>query len=313
MSIPAFTLKQIHYFVVVSEARTLSSAALNLNISQGALTEALDELERHMQVLLFVRRRARGVTLTPAGRGLLAQARNLLNAADELKTAADNRGTLLSGRVSIACYSTLAPFIMPAILTAFRTQHPSVELDLFYGPGEEIAERLYDGRSDIALLYDFNLPPDTVHDRLYAVEPRIVLPADHRLAAREVIDLADLADELLVQFGIEPALTNTRKIFEDVGVTPRSVMSAPSIELVRSLVGRGHGYSILLHHPVSDVTYEGRPVAVRRIARFKRLFPVVLARSTNLRPSRRGDELRKLCLSCFMPGPSTATPAQGHT
>jgi len=311
VSIPAFTLKQIHYFVSASEARTLSEAALRLNISQGALTEALDELERHMQLRLFVRRKARGVSLTPAGRGLLAQARGLLNAADELKAAADHRGTLLSGRVSIACYLTLAPFVMPAVLSMFRTWHPSVELDLFYGSGEEIAERLHDGRSDIAVLYDFNLPVDTIHDRLYAVAARIVLAADHPLADRDVVDLADLAAEPLIQFGIEPALTNTRMIFEDVGVIPLSVMNAPSIELVRSLVGRGHGYSILLHHPDTNTSYEGKPVVVKGIARFTREFPVVLARSNFLRPSRRGEELRKFLLSCFGPGPASATPAQG--
>ena len=140
--------------------------------------------------------------------------------------------------------------------------------------------------------------------------PASFLPAAHPLAVQSEIDLADLADEPLIQFGIEPALTNTRRIFEDVGVKPRHGRSASSIELVRSLVGHGFGYSILLHHPSAGETYEGRKVVVRRIARFNRRFTVVLARSTYLRPSRRGDQLRNFCLSCFTHGSQTAMPAQ---
>ena len=310
MAFPAFTLRQVRYFLAISESRTVSEAADRLHISQGALTEALDELERHMQLRLFVRRRAHGVSLTPAGKELLSHARALMNAADEFQSAAATRGTLLAGRVSIGCYATLAPFIMPALIAAFERHYPALELDLFFGSGEEIAERLADGHCDLALVYDFNLPKHTASDPLYSVEARIVMPASHPLAAQSEIDLADLADEPLIQFGIEPALTNTRRIFEDVGVTPLQGRSASSIELVRSLVGHGFGYSILLHHPATEESYEGRKVVVRRIARFDRRFTVVLARSTYLRPSRRGDQLRNFCLSCFENGPQTAMPEQ---
>lgn len=310
MVFPAFTLRQVRYFLAVAEARTVSEAARQLNISQGALTEALDELERHMELRLFVRRRAYGVSLTRAGRELLSHARALMNAADEFQAAAASRGTLLAGRVSIGCYATLAPFVMPALIAAFEREYPSVALDVFYGSGEEIAERLAEGQCDLALVYDFNLPERTARDYLYSVNARIVLPADHPLAERAEIDLADLAGEPLIQFGIEPALSNTRGIFEAVGVTPKMGRSASSIELVRALVGHGFGYSVLLHHPESETTYGGDRVAVRRIARFDQRFTVVLARSTYLRPSRRGDQLRTFCLSCFRPGPGTAMPAQ---
>ena len=65
-----------------------------------------------------------------------------------------------------------------------------------------------------------------------------------------------------------------------------------------------------VENPATEESYEGRKVVVRRIARFDRRFTVVLARSTYLRPSRRGDQLRNFCLSCFENGPQTAMPEQ---
>lgn len=310
MEQPRFSLRQIRYFLAVADARTISEAASRLAISQGALTEALDELEKQIAVRLFVRRRAHGVSLTRSGRELIAHARALMAAAAEFQAAAENRGSTLAGRVSIGCYMTLAPFVMPALIAAFGTRYPHVELDVFYGSGEDIGRRLHEGHLDFGLVYDFNLSPATACDPLYKVRPRLVLPAGHPLAAQARIDLAALAGEPLVQFDVEPALSNTRRIFETLGVTPRPGLNAPSIEVVRSLVGHGFGYAVLLHHPPGDMSYEGRRLAVRDIAGLDLAYDVVLARSTYLRATARSAELRQFCRSCFTGEEASATPRQ---
>ena len=311
MEQPRFTLRQIRYFLAVAEARTISEAAARLAISQGAMTEALDELEKQMAVRLFVRRRAHGVSLTPGGRELIAHARGLMAAAAEFQAAAENRGgSQLVGRVSIGCYMTLAPFIMPSLIGAFRTHHPSVELDVFYGSGEEIGQRLHEGLLDFGLVYNFNLSAATACDPLYKVRPRIVLPAQHPLAAQAEIDLSVMAREPLVQFNVEPALSNTRRIFEAMGVQQGAGLFAPSVEMVRSLVGHGFGYAVLLHHPPGDMSYEGKRLAVRDIAGLDFTYDVVLARSTYLRATRRSEDLLRFCLDCFREGDESIAPAQ---
>lgn len=310
MNQPRFSLRQIRYFLAVAEARTISEAAGQLSISQGALTEALDELEKQMAVRLFVRRRAHGVTLTRSGGELIAHARALMAAAAQFQAAAESRDSTLAGRVSLGCYTTLAPFVMPALIDAFRQHHPSIELDVLYGSGEEIGQRLHEGRLDFGLVYDFNLSPATACDPLYKVRPRIVLPADHPLAAGTHVDLATIAREPLVQFDVEPALSNTRRIFEILGVAQTPGPSAPSIELVRSLVGHGFGYGLLLHHPPGDLSYGGRDLAVRDIAGLDLAYDVVLARSTYLRATERSEALRGFCRACFDGSFGNATPKQ---
>lgn len=311
MNQPRFSLRQIRYFLAVAESRTISEAAIRLSISQGALTEALDELEKQMAVRLFVRRRAHGVSLTRSGSELIAHAKALMTAAADLQFAAEKRGGSLAGRVSIGCYLTLAPFVIPALIGAFRKHHPSVELDVFYGSGEVISQRLSEGHLDLALLYDFNLGSGTACDLLYHVKPRIVLPADHPLASQPSIRLSDLSNEPLIQFDVEPAISNTRKIFEEQGVPHNPAMRAPSIELLRSLVGHGYGYAVLLHHPLSDMSYEGRQLAVRDIADCALTYNVVLARSTYLRETSRSRDLKRFCLDCFADSEDSAKPNRG--
>lgn len=310
MDQPRFSLRQIRYFLAVAEASTISEAANRLCISQGALTGALDELEKQMAVRLFVRRRAHGVALTSSGRSLIVHARALMAAAAQLQAASENSDGTLAGRVVIGCYMTLAPFVMPALIAAFRDHHPAVELEVFHGSGEEINQRLQEGQLDFGLVYDFNLAAATVCDGLYRVRPRIVLPADHPLAANADIDLAQIAHEPLVQFDVEPSLSTIRRIFETLGVVQRRGLGAPTIELVRSLVGHGFGYAVLLHHPPGDLSYEGKPLAVRNIKGLDLSYEVVLARSNQPKPGRRSEELRQFCLACFAAGEDSATPLQ---
>lgn len=119
-----------------------------------------------------------------------------------------------------------------------------------------------------------------------------------------------MASEPLVQFDVEPALSNTRRIFETLGVSQKRGPSAPTIELVRSMVGHGFGYAVLLHHPPGDMSYEGKPLAVRDIAGLDLTYDVVLVRSTYLRATPRSEEVRRFCLSCFTHGQASATPVQ---
>lgn len=301
MAIPRFTLRQIGYFLAVAEESTISAAAGRLNVSQGALTEALGELESQLAVQLFVRRRAHGVMLTVEGRELLAYARAALSAAEDLQAAVQDRQVRLAGRVVVGCYMTLAPFLLPKLVAAFQREHPGAALEIFQESGEVIAERLHDGQCDLAILYDYSVTPAMVCDELYSVQPRVVLPAGHRLAEREEIELKDLEEETNVLFDVEPALNNTQQILRQLGTTAKYQIRAKSIELVRAMVGHGLGYAILLHHPPTDVSYEGKPLVVRPIARLDARYKVMMARSDNLRLSRRGEKLRDFCLDILRP------------
>src|SRR3954453_5152146 len=87
-----FTLRQLEYFVTVADQGTMAGAAQHHHISQSAVSLAITELERALGVQLLVRRRARGVELTGAGREVLPEVRRLLAHAAEVQATARSAG-----------------------------------------------------------------------------------------------------------------------------------------------------------------------------------------------------------------------------
>lgn len=301
-----FTLRQLHYFLAAADAPTISAAAKKANVSQGAMTEALDELERQLGSPLFVRRKARGVFITAYGEALVEHARSILAAADELQSFAAGRGSL-GGQATIGSYTTLAPFLLPRLADALGRERPELRLDIVTGGGEAISRSLREGRCDVAILYSHHLAAGIDVDTLYTMAARVVLPASHPLARGKTIFLGDLAQERLIEFDVEPALSNTRKIFHDFGIRPRLGMKTDSIELIRALVARGLGYALLLHHPPGDLSYEGIRLAVRPIHGLTSFTGVVLAQAEAVRESPRHRLLRQLCLNALRQPPASCS------
>ena len=89
-------------------------------------------------------------------------------------------------------------------------------------------------------------------------QPYALLPADHRFAQQAKVSLADLVLEPMILLDVLPSRTYFVSIFEERGLTPNIVFSSPSIEMVRGMVGRGFGFSILVTKPFTEYTYDGQ-------------------------------------------------------
>jgi DNA-binding transcriptional LysR family regulator len=297
-----FTLRQLNYFIAVVETGTLRAAAQRLNISQSALSEGLSELEQDLKTRLLIRQRAQGVTLTSVGRELLEYARATVHSAEMLQAAASGRERVLAGAMVIGCYTTLAPFIIPPLVDALRARHPDLRIEVLEGSADEIQAELQQGRCECAFLYNFDLLVGIESEVLYQTRPHVLLPGRHKLTARSVVDLRALANEPLILFDLPPSRRNTQMIFNELGVTPNIYLRSKNFELVRSLVGRGLGYSILIQRPPMQKSYEGNPVAIREIAKTSAVFAVTFAYMKQNVRSYRLDALREICRECWRRG-----------
>lgn len=264
LDVPAFTINQLAVFVAVAETGTISGAAERLHVSPSAVSAAVTELERVLRVELVHRQRAKGARLTPTGEQVLARARAVLHQAAEL--AADARGegtgTGVRGTIRLGSYMSIGPTTLPVLLSTFLEAHPEARIEVTEAAQDQLTTALEDGRLDLALMYDIQLS-----DTLRAVtvsrwEMTVVLPADHRLAGEGRIDLADLSDEPLVLLDAPPADSYTLRCCTAAGFEPRIGYRVRNYETVRSLVGRGLGWSLQVQRPHGDTTYEGRPLAV---------------------------------------------------
>lgn len=262
-----FTLRQLELFTALPNFSTLSAAAASLYISESALSSAITALEQAMDEQLCVRRRARGLQLTPAGRLLADRAQALLRDASELVSELAGLEGKLKGPVNIGSFTGLADTIFPPVLEGFPLRHPEVTLGVTVGSNEELVELLAAGLLDFAFLYDVYLPPGLTRQAVYTTEVVAIFPKDHPLACLRTVDLADLALEPLVLLDYAPSVNRVREMFIARGLVPRLQVTVPTIELVRSLVGRGLGYGLLMSRPNPPMqSAEGLPLASRRLS-----------------------------------------------
>ncbi len=194
-------LRKLRYFVAVADKLHFGRAADELHIAQPVLSRQIRALEKDLGAALLTRD-SHGVTLTDAGRQLLADAGPLLASAQ----AARHRVTVAargSRRLMVGFRAGVAT--APAV-NLFAARHPDVPVDVQRIESDDQAPMLLDGRIDIAYV---RLPIDESGLRVAPLytEPRVaVLPAGHRLAGKEEVTEADLAGEPLIW----PADTSTQ-------------------------------------------------------------------------------------------------------
>lgn len=219
--IRAVLAPRLAYFEAVARHEHVTRAAHELGVPQSTLSRAMVRLEQDLGVALFARK-GRTVSLTPAGRTFLGSAERALaeveRAADSVRADADPT----AGKVAFGFLHTMGSETVPALIRAFRADHPRVRFQLVQNYGEAMIERLRVGGLDLCLTSPVPDAPDLVARRLDEQRLRLVVPDDHRLASRRRIRLAEAADEAFVT--LEPGY-GLRRITDDLcaeaGFTPR--------------------------------------------------------------------------------------------
>src|SRR5690348_8818169 len=125
-------LRQLRYFLVVAEERSVTRAAARLHLTQPPLSAQLARLEQELGVELFVRHR-RGVDLTEAGRELFAHATRLLSGVDAATDSVRRLGEGRAGRLTVAFVSATAPSVLAPLLRGYHARNPDVVLEFLEG------------------------------------------------------------------------------------------------------------------------------------------------------------------------------------
>ncbi|WP_420035277.1 LysR family transcriptional regulator [Streptomyces sp. cg28] len=236
---------RLSYFAAVARTEHVTRAAQETQVPQSTLSRAMVRLERDLGVDLFARH-GRTVSLTPAGRTFLTSVERALaeveKAAESVRADADPA----SGKVAFGFLHTMGVETVPGLIRAFRAEHPRIRFSLVQNYGEAMLERLRAGELDLCLTSPLPDAPDLVARRLDEQRLRLVVPEDHRLAARKRIRLAECADETFVT--LEPGY-GLRRIFDDLckeaGFKPRVAFEGEEAETLRGLVAAGLGVALL--------------------------------------------------------------------
>ena len=133
-------IHQLEYLVAVAEEAHFSRAAERVGVAQPSLSQQIKKLEQEIGQPLFDRM-ARGVVLTEAGRVMLEHARRVLGEiADARKHVSETAGSV-GGTLVVGAIPTIAPFLLPDVLTRFSKQWPAVKLRIFEGPTSQMVRQ----------------------------------------------------------------------------------------------------------------------------------------------------------------------------
>jgi len=175
------TVRQLEYVVAVADTHGFGRAAQATSVSQPALSKQIKEVEEGLGVVLF-ERTSRGATPTPDGLLLIGRARRVLAEVRELADAAVALRDPFAGTVRIGAIPTLAPYVLPGLISAVRRELPALELALLEEQTDVLGERLVRGEIDLAVVA---LPYPQAHVRVHGLyeEPFfLVTPEGHPLA-----------------------------------------------------------------------------------------------------------------------------------
>jgi DNA-binding transcriptional LysR family regulator len=272
------TIKHLEYFVAAGEAGSIKRAAEGINISQPSISSAIATLERELGVQLFVRHHAQGISLTSTGKIMMREAKLLLRQFGALYTIAAEQNNEIRGQLSIGCMTTIAAMIIPQLGHKFMAENSAVHLKISQGSHEVLLAELKQVQIDAAIFYDLELTDDIEFIPLASLSPHILVAADDPLARREILSLEELASKPMVLLDLPHTRQYFLSLFESRKLTPTIAEHATTIELSRSLVANGFGYTIANAHPRNQMALDGKKlVSVKLSGRHK---PVTIGLAT---------------------------------
>jgi DNA-binding transcriptional LysR family regulator len=235
-------------FAAVADELHFTRAARRLHVAQPALTKRIQQLEHRLGVRLFVRTR-RAVTLTADGEQLLEKARQVIRAAEDLAATARRLSDGELGRLRIGFTPSAPHLVLPALMRAFRRQHPAISCVMTEASSEDQIRQILEGELDVGILRPPAVRPATLVCTTFLEEPYVaVLPRSHRLAGARAIALVDLASEPFVLIARRVVAAIHDQIVAacvEAGFTAHVVQEATHIHAVVSLVAAECGVSLL--------------------------------------------------------------------
>lgn len=190
-------LRDLRYLLAVAEHEHFGRAAKACGISQPTLSVQVRKLEELLGVTLF-ERTSKTVAPTAACERLIGHARAAVAEAEAVLAVARTLRDPLAGRFRLGIIPTLAPYLLPLVFAPLREQLPALDLEPWEDQTAALLDRLRAHELDAALLATETDGPDLASRTLFD-EPFIAaMPPEHRLAGRETVAEAELAQDILV-------------------------------------------------------------------------------------------------------------------
>lgn len=225
------------YFVEIASTLNLTKAAEKLDISQPSLSMAIQRLEKAVQAPLILRHK-RGVTLTRAGKSLLARTKGLLEHWGNVKEGIASAFHNPEGQISVGCHLSVGLHSLPKFLPGFLHQYPKISVKMLHGFSYNLIDKISNYEIDIGLLVNPIKQSDLViktlyhdYDALWYVPSKLDVSTNKKLTL--FCDLDRSQTQILLKQCKKHKLTFSR------------VVTSSSLEMLAALTASGSGIGIL--------------------------------------------------------------------
>jgi DNA-binding transcriptional LysR family regulator len=304
-----FTLRQLGYFIAAAETGSITLASKRASISQPAISTAISHIERELEVQLFLRHHAQGLSLTPAGRTLLREAKQLLKQAEGLYSAAADISQQMRGELSVGWFSTLAPIVMPELVQSFLKAFPGTQVRSQESHQEGLLKSLRAAEIEVAITYDLQISDDVSFLPLATLPAYALFATTHPLARERTVKLSQLAPLPMVLLDLPMSREYFLALFIRERLEPNIAWASDKFEVVRTMVANGMGYSLVNVRPRADMALDGRRLCRVAIAGDPPPLRVGLATFNQLKKTRLVDAFEKHCQELisekYIPGMAT--------
>jgi len=250
---------ELRWFVAVAERGRVTQAAEDLHISQPALSRALARLQAELGVSLFDRT-GRTLRLNRYGELYLEHARRTLGELDAGRRALEELSGGEQGLVSLGFAPTLSTWLVPALVSAFRDEHPGPRFQLHQDAVRQLVDLLREGAVDL-LISPRPGDPDLGWRALGNERLQLAVPPGHRLAGRKRVRLSEAAGEPFVMLKHAFDFRNlVEELCRRAGFEPQRGFEAEDVASARALVGAGLGVAVVppLHITGTELARDAR-------------------------------------------------------
>jgi len=249
------TLRTLEIFIRVAESGKMSLAAKKLYVSQSSVSQAITEIEKEFNVLLFERVRKK-LILTPTGQQLLEYAKQAVSYQNSiiewLRQSSENK------YIRVGATVTVGSSVLSEIMKRLNEAYPVLDSHVFIGNTHEIEARILNGELDIGLV-EGKILNDKI-ESLAAMDDYMVIVCgrNHRFFGREAIKIDELRGEnFIFRENGSGTRAQAEELLNKYNIPFKSSWECSNIESIKQAVVDGHGISAISERLVHKECAEG--------------------------------------------------------
>lgn len=227
----------LEYFAEIARSGSLRQASETFDIVPSAISRQIAQLEHQLGLQLF-ERHTRGMTLTEAGKVLLAHVDQNERQLDALRNQLDDLSALRRGSVRLAVVEAVAHRFLPAAIADFSKQHPGIEFQVSVCGTNEVAGRLLSNTAEIAMAFNSPSRDDLMLQARIAQPLQLVCAPGHPLLGSGSVSMAQLDGIPAAlpdrSFGIRRMVDRAQ---DAAGIRFKIMLESDSLQLIKNVVG----------------------------------------------------------------------------